>query len=614
MKNTTILKVLLLFMIFFLTGCSNNSVSEDAILSDFYDENEYLTDLNININDSEVNIVSRSISDTNDEEDIYVCITGSNKLTQYELTFYMYYRKYNDGWQLESIEPYTENNSWHFTPLEGIDESNVSNYLSSTYNGIEYQSHEFQINSDVYSDTLHYTAYNDYRYVRFYYNISVSSTFDSLQGVWSITNASDEIVQEEWHLAGFDFMCEGIDYGWGSPDVKYEKWYSISDFSPELGTISVAESFYKNGKYTYMGSAGTFLCEQDNVNDDYEYKCTISVKDTSLGGLKEIHLWIGKDSICLRDIAIIATTQELIQGDKPEVTENVATTTSAPMYACTTTLFCITANEQGIEDFLLRPIYMFIVSKEMDTGLVNVIQIDSDTLVYDFQKEKFTRFSSMLDAHAHSLMVNINQNFDLPISNCIFFDWDTIAAYAELSNGIQLNINFSEEEIAMMDRTDEFYNRSENDTRKDIWKLLKNNETIPKDMISNLFDFCSTQPSGPTDANEVRTKIGKALFEEIYMSNSIPISQLYDYMFTTYSPDELYYSGANTSISHYVKINSGQYVNLKAKGRCLVPDDYVSFVEEIHYNLYRDDNYTPSSDVLEISEKMTDYVEEIVGN
>lgn len=89
------------FILLLLSGCSSKGVSKEKLVSDLQRSNifsPHATEI------EQFNIIKRM---TDAEEDVvYVNVKGANDVYSLSLNFQMKYLMYNDGWRLETIEEY----------------------------------------------------------------------------------------------------------------------------------------------------------------------------------------------------------------------------------------------------------------------------------------------------------------------------------------------------------------------------------------------------------------------------------------------------------------------------------------------------------------------------
>ena len=122
-----ILFILLTFVLFSLSGCRSNYVSEKTILEDLK-RDELFSVHSVEIENFE--IIKRL---SNEEQDsIFLNVKGRNSIYSISLNYKMVYLPYNDGWLIETIEQYEDNGEFvnEIMPLNGPSQEVIDEFTT----------------------------------------------------------------------------------------------------------------------------------------------------------------------------------------------------------------------------------------------------------------------------------------------------------------------------------------------------------------------------------------------------------------------------------------------------------------------------------------------------
>ncbi len=111
-----------------LSACKFQNVSEKTIISDIQNVSNYsIHEASID----DINIIKRQ-SD-NEQDIIYLNVKGKNDLYSVSLNYKMIYYLFDDGWHLESVDEYNDEENFQneFVPLTGPSKDDIDNFVNT---------------------------------------------------------------------------------------------------------------------------------------------------------------------------------------------------------------------------------------------------------------------------------------------------------------------------------------------------------------------------------------------------------------------------------------------------------------------------------------------------
>lgn len=261
--------------------------------------------------------------------------------------------------------------------------------------------------------------------------------------------------------------------------------------------------------------------------------------------------------------------------------------------------------KRGLSDMIM------IVSIHNKTKEAKVVSVYRDSyLMYDMEKEKFTKATEVYNKGGAELSVNmLNQNFDLDITDYVTVNFEAVYKAVDAVGGVDIDISEAEQK----------------DINRYIEELNKINGTkspyIKKTGVLHLDGIQATAYGRlrMIDSDYKRTErqreVMMALFEEV---KSASVGQLKDLVellspmvLTSLTNSEILdlaldvagYSIVDQSGFPFEK-TAGK--NAKTGADCVYADNLEMSVRQLHYYLFADAEYEPSEKVKEISAIMDD--------
>lgn len=131
MKKIAAIIGVMIVILFSLSACGKQEVSQSTIQVDVENYSGFSV-LEVDTNDFE--IIKRKTDIKNRIDEVYISIKGENKEYSLSRNYYVIYELYNDGWKLERIEPfYDDEYPTYTTPLIYPSISDVEEYLETVY-------------------------------------------------------------------------------------------------------------------------------------------------------------------------------------------------------------------------------------------------------------------------------------------------------------------------------------------------------------------------------------------------------------------------------------------------------------------------------------------------
>ena len=264
---------------------------------------------------------------------------------------------------------------------------------------------------------------------------------------------------------------------------------------------------------------------------------------------------------------------------------------------------------------------MIIVSVNNDTGEVRMVSVYRDTFL-DIGNGTYTKANA---AYAYGgpeqAIAMLNTNLDLDISDYATADFSALAEVVDDLGGLDIPLSYAE--IVHMNN----YCQETSKLTGKSYTPVEKPETEPEDLEAivdtyhlngvQVTSYCRIRYTASMDMGrtERQRKVLGMLFDKAKIAGLSSIFKIMDDVFpmvqTSLSKQDIL-GLIPTVIGYDFSDSTGfpaKYKFSNIKGSIIVPTDLASNVTEIHKFLYNDQNYTPSSEVLEKSNK----IREIVG-
>ena len=265
---------------------------------------------------------------------------------------------------------------------------------------------------------------------------------------------------------------------------------------------------------------------------------------------------------------------------------------------------------------------MIIVSVNNDTGEVRMVSVYRDTFL-DIGNGTYTKANA---AYAYGgpeqAIAMLNTNLDLDISDYATADFSALAEVVDDLGGLDIPLSYAE--IVHMNN----YCQETSKLTGKSYTPVEKPETEPEDLEAivdtyhlngvQVTSYCRIRYTASMDMGrtERQRKVLGMLFDKAKIAGLSSIFKIMDDVFpmvqTSLSKQDIL-GLIPTVIGYDFSDSTGfpakyKFSNIKVKGSIIVPTDLASNVTELHKFLYNDQNYTPSSEVLEKSNKILEIV------
>ena len=265
---------------------------------------------------------------------------------------------------------------------------------------------------------------------------------------------------------------------------------------------------------------------------------------------------------------------------------------------------------------------MIIVSVNNDTGEVRMVSVYRDTLL-DVGDGTYTKANA---AYAYGgpeqAIAMLNTNLDLDISDYATADFSALTEVVDDLGGLDIPLSYAE-----IEHMNNYCKETSKLTGKSYTPVEKP-EPKPEDEEAivdtyhlngvQVTSYCRIRYTASMDMGrtERQRKVLGMLFDKAKIAGLSSIFKIMDDVFpmvqTSLSKQDIL-GLIPTVIGYDFSDSTGfpakyKFSNIKVKGSIIVPTDLASNVTELHKFLYNDQNYTPSSEVLEKSNKILEIV------
>ncbi len=254
--RNTILLILLIFVLFSLSACSSNYVSEKTILEDLKQAELFSAHSTVEIENFEI---IKRLSDK-EQDSIFVNVKGRNSVYSISLNYKMVYLPYNDGWLIETIEQYEDNGEFvnEIMPLSGPSQEVIDEFTAQ-YDWKSVASFSGWLEEDV---KWELTPTED---------ISLESFYGRAKYMCSVECEYPYVVETVTFPVNFYFSSISSDnyYAWhtyGDENVLSETERSV-ELKPSICTNWVAEGTVSNGIRSAYIKTGFHIKELEPLSD-----------------------------------------------------------------------------------------------------------------------------------------------------------------------------------------------------------------------------------------------------------------------------------------------------------------------------------------------------------
>jgi len=194
-RRVSFLSILLL-AILLLTACSSSGVSEKQVKADLEKSSIYA---DLAVDTTEFSVIKRQTDEATKTDLVYVTIKGENKSYAVVRNYLMTYGLYNDGWVLDNVEEYWDDQNVDQTiPL--VANQDEVDYL--TESGYEVVANEIYEENGMYFNKISYNVSNTYAYMDEIVQYNDYYYFDVYMLAWEYWDYDNVILEQNWHLDG----------------------------------------------------------------------------------------------------------------------------------------------------------------------------------------------------------------------------------------------------------------------------------------------------------------------------------------------------------------------------------------------------------------------------
>lgn len=290
LKKVNILGILLVVLML-LTACSSSEVPEKQLQEDLENSTIY-TDLNIST--TEFSVIKRQTDEEAKTDLVYVTIKGESDTYSVVRNYLMTYGLYNDGWVLDNVESYQDDQNVDKTiPLV----TNQAEIEVLTDAGYEVVADEIYEENSMYFNKISYNVLNEYQYMDEVVQYNDYYYFNPDIYEWEYWDYDFEVLEEKWNLNGtWHFETESPErFGYYLHDDAYFD-YKIKSFDGKTVDLEYTQSIVAtsvnsittNRTTTEYKASGSGVFE---VKENSEYGLYVAFED----GNTEIILSFDRD-------------------------------------------------------------------------------------------------------------------------------------------------------------------------------------------------------------------------------------------------------------------------------------------------------------------------------
>lgn len=195
LKKVKILGILLVVLML-LTACSSSEVPEKQLQEDLENSTVY-TELNVST--TEFSVIKRQTDEEAKTDLVYVTIKGENDTYSVVRNYLMTYGLYNDGWVLDGIESYQDDQ--HFDQTVPLSKNQAEEDLLIEA-GYEIVANEVYEQEGTYYNKITYNVSNEFAYMDEIIQVSDYYYFDTIIYDWEYLDFESSILEQNWKLNG----------------------------------------------------------------------------------------------------------------------------------------------------------------------------------------------------------------------------------------------------------------------------------------------------------------------------------------------------------------------------------------------------------------------------
>ncbi len=206
MKDKKIISFILV-MVFAITmsGCNSNKGVEEKQLINDIQQSEYLQKSNMIIED--VQIEKRKTDIQNKSDTMIAWVNAKRDTMESKMCFSLTYKLYNDGWLIETITHYQDEN-WEFIPLKGISQESADTRIKEYSKNIS-SSKCIEHEEDLENSTSYFTyeLEEEYPYATKSKTVKINYEFNVTYDAGLYTETWKDTVdtvdsKEDWNIDG----------------------------------------------------------------------------------------------------------------------------------------------------------------------------------------------------------------------------------------------------------------------------------------------------------------------------------------------------------------------------------------------------------------------------
>ena len=187
--------ILLLGMLMvLLAGCGAKEKTESEIMEDLQNHPNFYSGQDVII--EELKIEKRQTDKENKTDKVYTTVIASNDEVECHLGYYLEYELYNEGWFLDNVESYMEND-WYFVPKKEAGQNMADQEIAECYySGYEYI--DKNVNLEEGYCSYQYECYDHYLLCKQVFQVEISYDFSEYEGEWYGNKPKVAKISEDW--------------------------------------------------------------------------------------------------------------------------------------------------------------------------------------------------------------------------------------------------------------------------------------------------------------------------------------------------------------------------------------------------------------------------------
>lgn len=296
MRKTNLILLLGMLMML-LTGCGVQEKSESEIMEDLQNHPDFYSKQNVMI--EEFKIEKRQTDKEYKTDKVYTTVIASNDEIECHLGYYLEYELYNEGWILDNVKSYMEND-WYFVPKKEAGQDMADQEIAEcSYSDYKYI--DKNVNLEEGYCSYQYECYDQYLLCEQMFEVEISYDFSENEGKWYGNRPEVVKVSEDWSAIEGQWKLETeispFNFADTRDNIKLDLMMNIT-VTDESGFYA---EVYDEGKLIF---SDTVAFEDDGeLGEGF----TVSGRKENLRGREwswDRVIWVNPNSISLGDYEI----------------------------------------------------------------------------------------------------------------------------------------------------------------------------------------------------------------------------------------------------------------------------------------------------------------------